>query len=66
MSIISRRTAAGIAVAALAAGIVEPAQAADKLDSGDTAWMLASTLLVLMMTVPGVALFYGGMVRKKN
>src|SRR6201994_412630 len=37
-----------------------------KLDSGDTAWMLASTALVLMMTVPGLALFYGGMVRKKN
>ncbi|HMK85418.1 MAG TPA: ammonium transporter [Steroidobacteraceae bacterium] len=39
---------------------------ADKLNSGDTAWMLASTALVLMMTVPGLALFYGGMVRKKN
>jgi ammonium transporter, Amt family len=37
-----------------------------KLDSGDTAWMLASTALVLMMTVPGLALFYAGMVRKKN
>jgi ammonium transporter, Amt family len=37
-----------------------------KLDSGDTAWMLISTALVLMMTVPGLALFYAGMVRKKN
>ncbi|MEJ2375302.1 MAG: ammonium transporter [Pseudolabrys sp.] len=37
-----------------------------KLNSGDTAWMLTSTALVLMMTVPGLALFYGGMVRKKN
>src|ERR1700748_1038382 len=37
-----------------------------KLDSGDTAWMLASTALVLMMTIPGLALFYAGMVRKKN
>ncbi|MBV9655603.1 MAG: ammonium transporter, partial [Acetobacteraceae bacterium] len=37
-----------------------------KIDSGDTAWMLASTALVLMMTVPGLALFYTGMVRKKN
>jgi len=36
------------------------------LDSGDTAWMLTSTALVLMMTVPGLALFYCGMVRKKN
>ncbi len=37
-----------------------------KTDSGDTAWMLVSTALVLMMTIPGLALFYGGMVRKKN
>ena len=37
-----------------------------KIDSGDTAWMLTSTALVLMMTVPGLALFYGGMVRKMN
>ena len=40
--------------------------AADKINSGDTAWMLASTALVLLMTIPGLALFYGGMVRKKN
>jgi Amt family ammonium transporter len=39
---------------------------APKLDTGDTAWMLTSTALVLMMTIPGLALFYGGMVRKKN
>ncbi|MGH7156190.1 MAG: ammonia channel protein, partial [Acetobacteraceae bacterium] len=39
---------------------------APKIDSGDTAWMLVSTTLVLMMTVPGLALFYAGMVRKKN
>ncbi len=41
-------------------------QPAPTLDSGDTAWMLTSTALVLMMTIPGLALFYGGMVRKKN
>src|SRR5450759_1657284 len=35
-------------------------------NSGDTAWMLTSVALVLMMTIPGLALFYGGMVRKKN
>src|ERR1700683_4462041 len=35
-------------------------------NSGDTAWMLASVALVLMMTIPGLGLFYGGMVRKKN
>ena len=39
---------------------------ADKISSGDTAWMLTSTALVLMMSIPGLALFYGGMVRKKN
>jgi Amt family ammonium transporter len=39
---------------------------ASKIDKGDTAWMLTSSVLVLMMTVPGLALFYGGMVRQKN
>jgi Amt family ammonium transporter len=55
----------GLAAAMLAS---TPAFAQDppKIDSGDTAWMLASTALVLMMTVPGLALFYAGMVRKKN
>ncbi|MGB3809575.1 MAG: ammonium transporter [Parvibaculum sp.] len=42
------------------------ADTAPKLDSGNTAWMLTSTALVLLMTIPGLALFYGGMVRKKN
>jgi len=41
-------------------------QAGPKLDTGDTAWMLTSTALVLMMTIPGLALFYGGLVRSKN
>lgn len=40
--------------------------AADELNTGDTAWVLISTALVLMMTLPGLALFYAGMVRKKN
>ena len=39
---------------------------ADTLDTGDTAWMLTSTVLVLFMTLPGLALFYGGLVRTKN
>ena len=39
---------------------------APKLDSGDTAWMLTASMLVLLMTIPGLALFYGGMVRAKN
>ena len=43
-----------------------PAEEEVKLDTGDTAWILVSTALVLLMTIPGLALFYGGMVRKKN
>jgi Amt family ammonium transporter len=43
-----------------------PAAPTPALDTGNTAWMLTSTALVLMMTIPGLALFYGGMVRKKN
>ncbi len=42
------------------------ADTAPKLDSGDTAWMLTSSVLVLMMTVPGLALYYGGLLRRKN
>ncbi len=42
------------------------AAAAPSINPGDTAWMLTSTALVLLMTIPGLALFYGGMVRKKN
>ena len=44
----------------------EAAAPAASLDTGDTAWVLTSTALVLMMTIPGLALFYGGMVRRKN
>ena len=54
------------AAAAPAAPTSPQLVAADKINSGDTAWMLTSTVLVLMMTIPGLALFYGGMVRKKN
>ena len=43
-----------------------PAFAQDGVDSGDTAWILASTALVLFMTLPGLALFYGGLVSTKN
>ncbi len=42
------------------------AREVSKLDSGDTAWMLISTVLVFFMTIPGLVLFYGGMVRSKN
>jgi Amt family ammonium transporter len=56
---------------ALAQSAVPPACDAKTLrnctpNSGDTAWMLTSVALVLMMTIPGLGLFYGGMVRKKN
>ncbi len=58
-----------IGISGLAASAVALSSApalADELNSGDTAWMLTSTVLVLMMTIPGLALFYGGMVRRKN
>ncbi|NNM83488.1 MAG: ammonium transporter [Burkholderiales bacterium] len=64
--------AAAAAPAAPAAAAPAPAPTAPfmlevgKINSGDNAWMLTSTALVLMMTIPGLALFYGGMVRKKN
>jgi Amt family ammonium transporter len=57
------------AAAAPAAAEAAPAAAAapaPKIDSGDTAWMLTSTLLVILMTIPGLALFYGGLGRSKN
>jgi Amt family ammonium transporter len=52
----------------LPAGVLadEAVAAAPKFDTGDTAWMLTSSALVLMMTIPGLALFYGGLVRPKN
>ena len=48
------------------AGDPHTANDAVKMNNGDNAWMLVSTLLVLMMTIPGLALFYGGLVRRKN
>ena len=55
--------AASAAPAVAAAAAAAPAP---RIDSGDTAWMLTSTLLVILMTVPGLALFYGGLGRAKN
>src|SRR5690349_4331066 len=43
-----------------------PLSHADGIDTGNTAWILTSTALVLFMTLPGLALFYGGLVRSKN
>ena len=53
----------GAGLSALAA---TPAFAALTVNKGDTAWMLIATVLVLLMTIPGLALFYGGLVRSKN
>jgi Amt family ammonium transporter len=60
----SAPAASSAAAAAAPAAAATPAP--PKIDSGDTAWMLTSSVLVLMMTIPGLALFYAGMVRKKN
>ena len=56
------------ALAMLVVSASTAAWAADKpkIDTGDTAWLLVATALVLMMNIPGLALFYAGMVRKKN
>ena len=54
------------AAAAPAAAAADTAAAAPTINKGDTGWMLVSTLLVIMMTIPGLALFYGGLVRSKN
>jgi len=60
-------TAAAPAVATAAAPAAEEAPAATPVpNKGDTAWMTVSTLLVILMTLPGLALFYGGLVRSKN
>ena len=61
-----RPTSAGLV--ALAAGLLTAtaAYAEPTVNKGDNAWMLTSTVLVLMMTIPGLALFYGGLVRSKN
>ncbi|MCZ6848971.1 MAG: ammonium transporter [Alphaproteobacteria bacterium] len=56
----------GAAIALVPADAFAQGAPTPKLDTGDTAWMLTSTALVLMMTIPGVALLYAGMVRKKN
>jgi len=69
LNAVRKLTVSACAAAALYAGSVLPAfaqDAAPTLDTGDTAWMLISTAIVLMMSIPGLALFYGGMVRKKN
>jgi Amt family ammonium transporter len=55
-----------VLAAALSLAGAAHAQTPAGLSKGDTAWMLTASALVLMMTVPGLALFYGGLVRTKN
>jgi len=70
MSILPRhaaRAAAALFVASIFSPLATPALAdASTISPADTAWMIVATALVLMMTIPGLALFYSGMVRKKN
>ncbi len=63
ISVFSKSRAALLALILLSMPAVAHA---DGLDSGDTAWMITATALVLFMTIPGLALFYGGLVRAKN
>jgi ammonium transporter, Amt family len=65
----STRVACGLATALSLGFAAAPAlaqEASSNIDGADTAWMISATALVLMMTIPGLALFYCGMVRKKN
>src|SRR5262249_17965278 len=69
ISMSARRGALALATRAVVCGIAAAAFAEDApavIDTGDTAWVLVSSALVLMMTLPGLALFYGGLVRSKN
>lgn len=62
----SAASAAASAPAAAATPAAAPAAPAPTPNKGDTAWMMVATLLVILMTIPGLALFYGGLVRSKN
>jgi Amt family ammonium transporter len=69
MSLLARPHARHFGAALTSLALAAPALAQDAppaIDTGDTAWVLTSTALVLMMTLPGLALFYGGLVRAKN
>ena len=67
---LARKILGGVALAALGAVAAHAQEtapaAAEVMDKGDAAWMMTSSLLVLFMTMPGLALFYGGLVRSKN
>ena len=61
-----KRLTTTMLTAMLGLGLALPAMAAPSINKGDTAWMFVATLLVILMTIPGLALFYGGLVRAKN
>src|SRR6201991_4023854 len=61
-----RPTSTGLAALAVGLLAASAAHAEPVVNKGDNAWMLTSTVLVLLMTIPGLALFYGGLVRSKN
>ncbi|RWP19682.1 MAG: ammonium transporter [Mesorhizobium sp.] len=66
LAIAALGTVAAFAQEAAPAAPAAPATPAFTVDKGDTTWMMISTILVLLMTIPGLALFYGGLVRAKN
>lgn len=69
MSLFAHPRARHVGAALTSLALAAPALAEDAppaIDTGDTAWVLAATALVLLMTLPGLALFYGGLVRTKN
>ena len=66
MTTLTRRISVPFLAAALVLILPRLASAQDGLDTGDTAWMLTSSVLVLFMTIPGLSLFYAGLVRSKN
>jgi Amt family ammonium transporter len=65
-AIVAEETTTAVENAVVPEAAAAEEEAPPKLDSGDTAWMLTSTMLVLLMTIPGLALFYGGLARTKN
>ena len=66
MTTLIRRIAVPLVAAVLMLALPRVASAQDGLNAGDTAWMLTSSVLVLFMTIPGLSLFYAGLVRSKN
>ncbi len=66
LAIAADEKAPAAAPAATSEPAAVPAPAANKIDTGDTAWMIVATALVMLMTLPGLALFYGGMAKGKN